>query len=50
MFMAPTNTCYELQDAVLLLMGIEFTGVTPIHYAEQQAGRTLFRCLGKYTK
>ena len=24
-------------------MGIDFTGVTAIHYAEQQAGRTLFR-------
>jgi len=39
----PYQACYELQDAVLLLMGIDFTGVTPIHFAEQKAGRSLFR-------
>lgn len=39
----PYQLCYELENSVLLLMGIDFTGVTPIHYAEQQAGRRLFR-------
>lgn len=39
----PYQVCYEIQSAVLLLMGIDFTGVTPIHFAEQKAGRNLFR-------
>ncbi|PKF62721.1 AAC(3) family N-acetyltransferase [Psychromonas sp. psych-6C06] len=39
----PYELCYQQEDAVLLLMGIDFTGVTPIHFAEQLAGRTLFR-------
>jgi aminoglycoside 3-N-acetyltransferase len=39
----PYQYCYELKNASLLLMGIDFTGVTPIHYAEQKSGRTLFR-------
>ncbi|PKG39370.1 AAC(3) family N-acetyltransferase [Psychromonas sp. Urea-02u-13] len=39
----PYQYCYELENASLLLMGIDFTGVTPIHYAEQKSGRTLFR-------
>ncbi len=40
---APFEQCLKEQDAVLLLMGVDFTGTTPIHFAEKLAGRTLFR-------
>lgn len=35
---------YELkEDAFIMLMGVDFESCTPIHYAEELAGRTLFR-------
>lgn len=39
----PYKECYKDSEAIILLMGTDFTSATPIHYAEQVAGRKLFR-------
>lgn len=38
---APLEKLYEM-DGFVLLMGVDFTGATAIHYAEQKAGRMPF--------
>ena len=39
----PYQACLEDTDSLLLLMGTDFSATTPIHFAEQLAGRRLFR-------
>lgn len=39
----PYQACLEDSDTLLLLMGTDFSATTPIHFAEQLAGRNLFR-------
>lgn len=40
---APYKTINEENEAYLVLAGVDLTKATPIHYAEQLAGRQLFR-------
>lgn len=40
---APYQAIYKRTDARLLLMGVDLTKATPIHFAEQLSGRRLFR-------
>lgn len=39
----PYEECMNDTNAVILLMGIDFTSATPIHFAEMKAGRNMFR-------
>ncbi|CAH0533426.1 hypothetical protein VST7929_01294 [Vibrio stylophorae] len=41
-YQALCSDTHEFDDAVLLLMGVGLTSATPIHYAEQLAGRAMF--------
>ncbi len=43
----PYRKIYELGNASIVLMGVDFTKTTPIHYAEQLTGRRLFRAWAK---
>ncbi len=43
---APYRELYALPGAALLLVGVDLTSATPIHYAENLAGRRLFRRWG----
>ncbi len=40
---APMRKLYDLPNAHIILMGTDLTKTTPIHFAEQLAGRRLFR-------
>jgi aminoglycoside N3'-acetyltransferase len=42
----PYQHMYARGNAWLALLGVDLTKATPIHYAEQRAGRTLFRRWG----
>lgn len=40
---APYQVLYQRNDVHLLLMGVDLTKATPIHFAEERSGRRLFR-------
>jgi aminoglycoside 3-N-acetyltransferase len=44
----PYKMLYRLPRSYVLLIGVDLTTATPIHYAEERAGRRLFRRWGKY--
>lgn len=39
----PYQKIYQEKDAALILMGVDLTKATPVHFAEQMAGRRLLR-------
>jgi aminoglycoside N3'-acetyltransferase len=43
----PYKRMYEQPPAFVLLIGVDLTSTTPIHFAEEKAGRRLFRRWGK---
>lgn len=43
----PYNYIYQNEEAYLVLAGVDLTKATPIHFAEEKAGRTLFRLWAK---
>lgn len=44
----PYKQMYARQDAFVLLIGVGLTRTTPVHFAEERAGRRLFRRWAKY--
>jgi aminoglycoside 3-N-acetyltransferase len=44
----PYKRAYRCERAFLVLAGVDLTKATPIHYAEEHAGRRLFRRWAKY--
>jgi aminoglycoside N3'-acetyltransferase len=44
----PYKRLYRLPRSYVLLIGVDLRTATPIHYAEERAGRRLFRRWGKY--
>ncbi len=46
----PFRKIYEIGNASIVLMGVDFTKTTPIHFAEQLAGRRLFRAWAKISE
>ncbi len=40
---SPYDKLMGIQGSILLLIGVNFTSATPIHYAEELAGRKLFK-------
>lgn len=39
----PFKRMKELKDSLLLLVGVDFTSTTPIHFSEELSGRNLFK-------
>jgi aminoglycoside 3-N-acetyltransferase len=39
----PYKVAFERENAFLVLAGVDLTSATPLHYAEERAGRRLFR-------
>lgn len=40
---APFKRMKEIKDSILLLVGVDFTSTTPLHFSEELSGRNLFK-------